>query len=203
MLTRRRAFTQQKRDQNRLSLTLGTLGGGVSRWHAQADMHRPALWPHVTRLPGSRPTANTHAQTGSENSWNHWMSCVCMNSYHMIQTLTLGATVAHRGHFLQRDFSLWGFGNSPPGQIVHLRDKSKNVLYSLHSCIVRDNSVCLWHSWECSNSFGNIEFSDTTAANPFVPPSTIDKFHYLKSRLHGLFPLSCTNLWICRSRSAP
>lgn len=34
--------------------------------------------------------------------------------------LTLGATVADGGHFLQRNVSFWLFSYCPPGQVTHL-----------------------------------------------------------------------------------
>lgn len=63
--------------------------------------------------------------------------CVLMSLYHMMSsfgvnmhTLTLGATVADRGHFLERDFSRWLFSQSPPGQVTQLKIEIKRHLLS-------------------------------------------------------------------------
>lgn len=44
-----------------------------------------------------------------------------------IHTLTLGATVADGGDFLQRDFSLRLFRQRPPGQVQQLGEQMKKL----------------------------------------------------------------------------
>lgn len=130
MLTSRRALKQQNLDHNTLSRMLGTLGAGVSSDLRTAEIHSPALWPHVvTRLVGSESATHTHTQSGhSKLLKNRSSVCVRMTCFShdswlfpvTADKLTLGATVADGGHFLQRNVSFWLFSYCPPGQVTHL-----------------------------------------------------------------------------------
>lgn len=77
MLTTRSALTQQNLDQNTLSLTLWTLGVGVSSERRAAEIHSPVPWPHVTRRVGSEPATHIHrADTGCYSTNNCSSMCV-------------------------------------------------------------------------------------------------------------------------------
>lgn len=87
MLTSRRALKQQNLDHNTLSRMLGTLGAGVSSDLRTAEIHSPALWPHVvTRRVGSESATHTHTQSGHSKLLKN-RSSVCVWEwlvFHMI-----------------------------------------------------------------------------------------------------------------------
>lgn len=58
MLTSRIALAQQNLDQNTLSLTLRTLGAGVSSDRRAAETHNAAPRPHVPLRVGSEPATS-------------------------------------------------------------------------------------------------------------------------------------------------
>lgn len=74
---------------------------------------------------------HTHTQSGHSKLLKNKSSvCVCENDCFSHESwflfpvtadkLTLGATVADGGHFLQRNVSFWLFSYCPPGQVTHL-----------------------------------------------------------------------------------
>ena len=78
MLTSRRALAQQNLDQNTLSRTLGTLGGGVGCELCE-EMHRPGPCPQVTlhteftpaKHAPTRTRTRTHTHTQKQVTFMH------------------------------------------------------------------------------------------------------------------------------------
>lgn len=73
----------------------------------------------------SQEVTHCNKKNGSSLTVNHMMSGFVPSIN--IQTLTLGATVADGGDFLQRDFSLRLFRQRPPGQVQQLGEQMKKL----------------------------------------------------------------------------